>query len=1381
MKSKRKKMDKFINFMNNANDSNYRDKEVIIRQFNKSVRKYKRFDEIYNAGDEEHSFSKLHEAGTMLYMCCEWALKNYLHSRYEKQHLLNEITKNVKERKITTLSTKKVNVKYLLDELKKVADPKIALTDINCMLILNNAKIVNNSPKHVGTVPDPKLYKESLGEVRKIIKIYVDEKAELDVIDDSIYGDGWYEILENTSDFNSAYSYVLITKRIRPSSIKGLFSLKWDLVIDMDPDSDKDGLAYQYTKETGINPKVRILDSLSQRKKFSYSNIPYWIMANGVYDDPNSIADSKSWGSAHGKYLMNVLEEFHKVYFKPVKAFVYPMEDEKNLRRIIDSFNDAYDGGEEIDFCVLSAEQEYNSINEENFKILNLSFLNFCSHLHEYFQDSIFNSHLLKKEIPAKENKRINLDDNFIAELEDSFETVFIDIDQEDEIDPTRCCKLNFYQGFQLISWYGLRENFDVVYPGLTDLRAKINRDMNERGRLLRKVCYSPGIGGTTLMRRLAWEFREAYPTLILNRLNEQTAKNLQKIYDKTQMPILIFVDNNCVEFDEVKNLQTELKQLGFAFVICYFERKLKGVQGKKDEGSIYMVIDKFEPRHAEQMQSKLVEMFEDDELKIEFKNRVQDLNPAERYPFILSMYAFEKDFKGVKPFIARFLNNMNDQSKKILFALSLADYGNTSISTKYFTNLYNDQSVDEFLLNKIPGINELVRIEEFSGKKSIKIRYTLFGEEILTQLSNGEHATSISFLNLVDSIITFIEDSRINKYTTDLDTIKLLRDLFISRKADVNTEKPAFSLLIMKLQEEHRLILNNGYDYSVDAIVRIFSKLVEVYPEETHFTAHLARFYFYIEKNYEKGFSNIDAAIELSQDHVDPLLYHMKAMGYSSRIVNMYIKQVIREISENPSYDITELQEKIKDDAENAFKYFKIVRDSNIGLAGHISEINLCIQIANLSKKLIEETENFTIYLSSERGKWAMQYIDRAETLWDECKQIATDSASEDLDEIENKLRSLTASLEESIDIWEKYIVDNGNRDCTQARRILARIYSKAAETEKNSESRKNYFSKIVRLMEDNIAEENQHVGNIRIWFDSVKYLDFDNQDQLIQDAIIKLNRWVNLTDAVEAHYYRFILKFIQAKDGSMLAERELPKLLKEMKNKAMNKYNRTAVQHWITNEGKGINALEKNRRNLRSSVNEEEMIKKLTSFVGRISNNYVNDSHAYINWNGVEIFFNPSATKGEISKNNINQRVKFGLGFSYDGPRAYNSSIKLITGNDDIDDMKRELESDVIVKCEVIRNIEFYTQVRIIGFDEELGSIHIDELMKPYSAENRPGIGIILEGRTLREKFDNAKQTKIWEITMNTVNSEAELEEETAMSIAFKRALKEKDVENN
>ena len=98
---------------------------------------------------------------------------------------------------------------------------------------------------------------------------------------------------------------------------------------------------------------------------------------------------------------------------------------------------------------------------------------------------------------------------------------------------------------------------------------------------------------------------------------------------------------------------------------------------------------------------------------------------------------------------------------------------------------------------------------------------------------------------------------------------------------------------------------------------------------------------------------------------------------------------------------------------------------------------------------------------------------------------------------------------------------------------------------------------------MECNIAEESQHVENIRIWFDSIKRIEVENQDQLIQDAVIKLNRWTNLTDSVDAHYYRFILKFIQAIDGSTLAEGELPKLLRELKQKAASKYNRTVIHH--------------------------------------------------------------------------------------------------------------------------------------------------------------------------------------------------------------------------
>lgn len=1373
-KSVKKKADRFNQFQYRVNSINYRNKKVVIEQFNKSVREYKRFTEVFDAGDEELASSKLHDAGTSLYMCCEWAVKNYLYRRYDELLAAHEIEKSFREDKINKLSKKDATIKYLLSELEAFGVPATSAIGVNTDKIVQNAGVVNNEPKHNRTVPDPALYKSTLEEVRKIIRNYIDDTATLELIDDSIYGDGkaWYEILEDTSEFNTAYSYVLITKRMDSIAIKGLFSLKWDLVIDMDPDSDINGLIHNYTDITGITPWIRFLDSVNSRKKFSFSNIPYWIMANGTSDSPESVVDSKKWGSAHGRHLTGLLEEFHREYAKPVKAFIYPIDDERNLRKIVDSFNDVYSSGEEIDFNVLSANGEYNSIDDENFKISSMSIEEFAEDLGKYFQDSKYAAGLIKRELPAENGKKVSIDENFSTELEDSFDTVYIDADREDELDSEKCSRIAFYKGIREISWYGLREHFDIIHPEQKKIEEEITQDMRDRGRLLRKVHYIPGIGGTTLMRRIAWEFRETYPTVILNRLNEQTGKNLQKIYNLTHLPILILADNNYIELEEVKNLQIELKRMGFAFVVCYFQRKLRGLQ-EENKGSIYTVVNEFGNRESKLMQARLRELLDGDEAKETFDRQVKDIEKSDRLPFIFSMYAFDKDFKGIKPYIANFLERMNAQTKKILFALALADFGNVSVGTQYFMDLFNDESADQFLLEESPGINELVRVENISGKSTIRIRYHLFGEEILKQMSNGREAEEISFINLVDDIVGFIEDSRSNRFSINQDTLNLLRSLFITRQADVNAEKPVFSPLIMKLKEEHRTSIDNSYDPSTDAIVRIFSKLVEVYPEEPHFTAHMARFYFYIDRNYERGFQNIDAAIELSDTqagHVDPLLYHMKAMGYSSRINNIYIRDMLRNHIEDPGYDVTELKEKIQEDAESAFKYFKMVRDSNIGVAGHVSEINLCIQIARMAQRMLEETTDFTEYLATEDGKWAMQYIDRAETLWEECKQLASDSAYEDLDGIEEKLHSLTVSIEESIEIWKNYIENAGNKNCTEARRILARSYLKAADWAYDSESKKDYYYKVVQLMEDNIAEESQHVGNIRIWFDSIKRLEVDNQDQLMQDAIVKLNRWVSLTDSVDAHYYRFILKFIQAIEGSTLAEGELPKLHRELKQKAASKYNRTATQHWLSKSGRGINALVENDRKLRNTISEDEMAETLHPLTGRVGNNYVNDSHAYINWHGVEVYFNPSATKGEISKVNVGQRVRFGIGFSYDGPRAYNSSIKLL-GKDDYIAPKREIEHGIAVKCEVVKNVEFFVQVKIIGFSE-IGSIHINELIYPYSAENRPSVGTILDGKVLIKRFDNARQREVWQITMKMDNIVEDVEEETAMAKALRKA---------
>lgn len=1370
----KKKSQKFREFIMSSNAVNYRDAGIIIEHFNSSVRFYKRFEDVYAAGDEELAAEKLRGAGTYLYQTCEWSLKNYLSRRYDEMYRNCEMTVDEKIKKTDDLSKKNCNLYMLLNEFKEKSIPFYDSVGINCEDILKNAFTINNNPKHNATVPNPTQYKRALGEVRKIIQVYINENAKLEILTDTIYGEenGWYEILEDTNDFSKAYSYILISKKISQINIRGLFSMKWDLVIDMDPATDVSGLAKLFRDYTGGNPWIRLLNNIDSKRKFQNSNITYWVMANGNVDDDNSIVEENKWKARYGRFLEEMLDKYHSAYTKPAKVFIYPIDNEKNLEKMIDAFNTIYEDGEDVDFCVLSSSQEYSKIDVSNFKKSSLEFRDFTENLMVYHEGGRLESMIGKKTIPSLQQEYVDIPESFYEELRDSFEVVYIDIATTEENDAIKTNPREFYQGNVAISWYGIQKNFDVINKDKEIIIDKIKLDMQERGRLLKKVYYEPGIGGTTLLRRIAWELRKLYPTFILEKVNMQTAKNIQKIYDMTHSPIMIFADNNSITIEEVQNLQIELKRMGFAFVICYFERKLKGQVAR--EGAVYSLVKSFDKSERTQMKDRLQRFITDSRIEDKLSKIVKaERDNEEKLPFIMALYTFDEEFKGVKSYIANFLTMMNEQAQKILFALALADYGNVSMDLQYFVDLFDDESAEEFFIQRAPGINELIKTECIAGKDYVKIKYHLFAVEILRQMSLGREAEEISFTHLVDKILGFIEDSRRNIYLINQDIMSVLRNLFVTRTADVDSEKPAFSPLITKLKEESKAVITSSYDISNDAIIRIFSKLVEVYPEEPHFTAHMARYYFYIERNYAKGFDNINSAIDLSETmngYIDPLLYHMKAMGYSSRITNTYIKQIYKNMREDNEEENIQIIEQIEEDAGKAFEYFKLVRESNIGIAGHVSEINLCIKISDMAKNTLTETENFVKYITTETGNWVIKYFDRATDLWDECKKLASETNFENLDDIELKLRQLTANLEESISLWENYLKRSFGKNRNQARRLLARAYEKRNVTVIDTEREQENLRRIISLMEENMLEESFQSGNIRIWFDAIKKLNVDNQDAMIMDAIIKLNKWVTLTDSVEAHYYRFILKFIQAIDGSSLAANELPKLLRELKNKSINLYNRTVPQHWLTKSGEGLAALMSNSRSKKNTISEDEMASSMQVLIGRISNNYVNESHAYINYRGVEIYFNPSATKGEIDKSKINQRVKFGVGFSYDGPRAYNSSIKLL-GNDEKEDAIRELTYGMSVKCEVIKNILHFVQIRIIGYDVK-GSIHISELLPPYSDENRPKVGTVMDIKLLNEKFDNKTQKKLWVATMRNDNVTLDIaESETDIKKALKK----------
>lgn len=755
----KKKSKGYQNFLLRNNNINYLDTPKIIEQFNSSISLYKRFISVLKAGDDVLATKKLHDACTSLYQCVEWSLKNYLNRRYQELETDGSIGKAERIRKTEHLNQKETRLNDLLDEFDISSNPNRKTLGIHTDIILNNAGLVNNQPKHNSIVPDPNAYMKVVSELRKVIANYLDNSAKLDLIDDTIFGEGngWYELSDYTLDFSDVYSYILVINRRDNLNYKGLFSIKWSLILDFDPSSDTDGVAKIYEGLFKISPWKRSLNKIESKKDINNSNKPYWIFANGLIDDKESIVSIEKWKNKSGQYLTDILRKFHESYTKNAKVFMIPIGNEKATEKITESFTDVYD--ENVDFFMLSADNDYSNIDLENFKIVNLLFEKFCENLHLAFSRNSFANYNIHYLIPTDSHDPCTISESFASELSDSFEVVYLDCVSGEENDTTKTSRCDFYNGNNVISWYGIKENFDVVRSSKDTIIKKINEDMSDRGRLLRKVYYEPGIGGTTMLRRVAYELRESYPTLIIKKINEQTGKNVQKIYDLSHLPILLFADNNYIAYEDIVDLQSELKKMGFAFVIIYFERKLRG----QSRSSAYTLISELTNQEVLEMKERLTPFIENNGVLEKLDSIASTNESDEKSPFIMSMYAFDDKFVGIKPYIRNFLYKLNKPCRKILFSLSLADYGNVSLDSDYFNVMFNDDLANDFLFEEVPGILELVREERIAEKKFIKIKYHLFSEEILKQLSGNFNSTEITFNSLIDDILEFIEDSRIN------------------------------------------------------------------------------------------------------------------------------------------------------------------------------------------------------------------------------------------------------------------------------------------------------------------------------------------------------------------------------------------------------------------------------------------------------------------------------------------------------------------------------------------------------------------------------------------------------------------------------------------
>lgn len=430
----------------------------------------------------------------------------------------------------------------------------------------------------------------------------------------------------------------------------------------------------------------------------------------------------------------------------------------------------------------------------------------------------------------------------------------------------------------------------------------------------------------------------------------------------------------------------------------------------------------------------------------------------------------------------------------------------------------------------------------------------------------------------------------------------------------------------------------------SLEGRLQVFKCLVENFPDEAHFWGHLARFYSLTLKQYEEALEAVDEAITLSPtDHV---LYHMKGMCLRSKLYNL-MDECFKQKSCS-SEQLKKIHNLVFETGEQFSQTREIDPNNEPGYISHIQMLIRVIEFGyTLSKKSSMEE-----FLASASATWYLELLDFAEELLEKVSRLR-EGEKQDKFVVQCKanLAKLYDDYNQVIQRWNS-LLDNKDIYHPPIRRQLVRAYI-ARRSNAWDELKPNEIERILQLLEQNILQEPESDKNIRLWFHAARR----SSKQTIDTAIEKLTYWRDNTGAIDATYYLYVLYAIKALNGSSLASNNAKELIRESIHKSQFFRNHNFSFEWYGNESEyGMKNLIYHKQLGEKDVKNDfyNNVSQLSLVLGRISEIKSAKAGKIELSCGLEAFFVPTR-EGYIRGRDQNKAVKFYLGFSYAGLRAW------------------------------------------------------------------------------------------------------------------------------
>lgn len=1100
----------------------------------------------------------------------------------------------------------------------------------------NKYQLTNNS-KHQGGVVEPLVVEKYIKQCKLFITEYLDKNALLRDID--YFMEPQYDQIQQFYVAGDHFQRDNRTFILLNDKVDGLdqrcyshfAKAPWDVIVDFHQLSSEKGLsAGAYHGGTDVPHIYKTGDVVTDDDITSTMRKPLYYYANGF----------------KGERTCTSFDEWNRVYYSKLERFLEAVSQSVVTQKtIVISLLQDEDFIESIQLLIARyfSNVKFVLANDPNDVLLPLAKRK--PYIYEHVKASIEEinqciseyltvgeqdePHIYSVPYIHGEGKGI-LTETELQDLQECFEVLYTGIgDGSDEESET------FLRGETVLTWQGAKRGFAAKRERFQKMYEKPLETVIKNGRNKVYIMHEPGYGGTTVARQLAYEFRESYPVLYLKQYRyTAVTQKLDWLHERTKKTIVVFMEiPSVISVDDFDYLFRSTNQSRpYVFVgIMRGSTSANGNINVTDWGpDTVLLSDRFKPV----IESRYTGTEKTAKLA-EIQNILTGNSQSyQRTPFYFGMLSYEKDFVAADGYFEKFAKAVEDKElqRKFLIYLALSDvYADKALPESLFKTVFGVDERQIFRLenyfDEADGVlTSLIQIETVGNVRYLRPKYPFFSKTLLKKLlRKANKPEDIGWYeNLGLYCKDFIEESA-RSSAADILEDDIIQPMFIGSSKE--REREHFTKLVEDIQKEDR--------------INIFTTLHNQFPENPHFCSHLARYYALEEKDRQKALEYADRAIRLSPN--DPLLHHMKGMCLfyimGERMDNVK-RNLKAKISPDPE-ELSYITETLLSQAEDEFQKSREIQQKahHDDEYGYIPNIQLLLRTFDFYVQANGETKRHVI---SEAKEPYIIWLDKAHSLLEDARRMY-----EEGEETEHFITCET-------NLWQQYedysfLLEKLNNQLNKSshpaliRRQLAQIYMKKDEEYKTSVKANE---RILTLMNENMKTDGSSVFNFITWFKAARYSTVLSTDEILT----RLAQWNTANPSIDLTFYSFVFNVIKAIEGGSEAVILAKKYLQECQKLGGN--NRIGIKEWYGTAPQGI--VSNYERKNQPEAND---LYEVTGYVKE----YQHAGNAVILLDcGLEVFFKPSING--ITRSSLNHNVKFFLGFSYDGLRADNESVKLI-----------------------------------------------------------------------------------------------------------------------